>query len=370
MAIEGEDRRLVEYLFRDCQKVALRPLSGGFSGSRVFGALPVDRGGRREVPFVVKIDAHAKIAQARGAVESVENLLGAASPRLAEYVDFESRGAIKYHFASMHKGEVRTLQRVLREADGPRAVRDVFENVIERVLSRLSQGPQLDRLRLFAYYGYRPEYAAGTLARASALAERETEEALRVAGIDFDLPHPRLFYERLSPILANEEPADVACAWIHGDLNLANVLLDSTGNVWLIDYFWTRVGHALQDVAKLENDLKFIATPLPDDAALARAFEWERLLQSHDDLLAPIGDLPAPLAADPGIARAHAAIAALRSFGAQLLREAGLSDRVPAREYRIAQLRYAAHTLSFDECDVRQKRFALASASLLAGVLP
>jgi hypothetical protein len=39
---------------------------------------------------------------------------------------------------------------------------------------------------------------------------------------------------------------------------------------------------------------------------------------------------------------------------------------VPAREYRIAQLRYSAHTLSFVECDERQKRLALASTCLLA----
>jgi hypothetical protein len=48
------------------------------------------------------------------------------------------------------------------------------------------------------------------------------------------------------------------------------------------------------------------------------------------------------------------------------VRVAGLAGPVSPREYRIAQLRYSAHTLSFVECDTRQKRFALASTCLLA----
>ncbi len=370
VALDDEERRLVEYLFRDCRQVALRPLSGGFSGSRVFASESFDRAGKREVPFVVKIDSHARIARERVAVESVENLLGAASPRLSDYVDLESRGAIKYHFASMHGGEVRTLQRRFRDAADAAVVRGLFENVVERVLVRLSQAPQNDRLPLYGYYAYRAEYAASTLQRVSELAERETPGALYVAGIGESLPHPRRFYDALGPLLAREEPQDVACALVHGDLNLANVLLDESGNVWLIDYFWTRVGHALQDAAKLENDLKFILTPLLDDAALVRAVAWERLLLSQDDLLAPLPALPEALAADAAIAKSHAAISILRGFGARLLREAGFGPGVSAREYRIAQLRYSAHTLSFDECDTRQKRFALASTSLLASVLP
>jgi nicotinamidase-related amidase len=363
-----EERRLVEFLFRDCREVTLTPLAGGFSGSRVFRSASVDRRGLDEIPFVVKIDDHRRIARERVAVESVENLLGAVSPRLADYVDLASLGAIKYYFATMHGGEVRTLQKAFRSAAGPGAVRELFDNVIGRVLRRLYQRPTLDRLQLFEYYDYRPEYAERTLSRVSALAAREDGDRLEIAGLPEALPHPRRFYESLLA-RRGEEASEVACAWVHGDLNLANVLLDDSGNAWLIDYFWTRVGHALQDVAKLENDLKFITVPLPDEAALARALAWERLLLGQTDLAAPPPDLPEALAAAPGIAKAHAAIQALRELAASLLADAGVAAPAPAREYRIAQLRYSAHTLSFDECDERRKRFALASTCLLADAL-
>ncbi len=90
------------------------------------------------------------------------------------------------------------------------------------------------------------------------------------------------------------------------------------------------------------------------------------LLVAQNDLLAPTPALPPELAEDVAIARSHAAVARLRELAATLLSGAGVRAPAPAREYRIAQLRYSAHTLGFDECDLRQKRFALASTCLLA----
>ncbi len=145
----------MEHLFRDCREVDLAPLSGGFSGSRVFRSASIDLRGLAEVPFVVKIDSHARIARERVAVESVENLLGAASPRLADYVDLETRGAIKYHFATMHGGEVRTLRQAYRAAARPAEVEALFDAVVKRVLSRLYQRPVLDRIALAEAYGCR-----------------------------------------------------------------------------------------------------------------------------------------------------------------------------------------------------------------------
>jgi nicotinamidase-related amidase len=364
VSLDDEERRLVEYLYRGCRSVRLRPIGGGYSGSRVFGSLPIDRMGRREIPFVTKIDLHDRIARERVAVEGVENLLGANAPRLADYVDLETRGAIKYHFATMHAGEARTLQRAFREADSAAASRTLFDRLIERVLRRLYQSPVLDRLDLFTYYDYRPAYAEVTLAHVAKLGE-EHDDSVVIPGLAEPLPHPRGFYAWLQAYDPPRED-EVAVATVHGDLNLANVLLDDVANIWLIDYYSTRTGHVLDDIAKLENDLKFIMLPLADDRALSRALALDDHLAGQADLLASLGEPPAGLLSDPAAANVHAAVSRLREFAADLLREAGVTGPVSARQYWIAQLRYSAHTLSFVESDERQKRFALASTCRLA----
>jgi nicotinamidase-related amidase len=369
VALADEERRLVGHLFRDCREVRLEPLSGGFSGSRVFRSSSVDRRGMSEVPFVVKIDTHAKIGRERVAVESVERMLGAASPRLVDYIDLESLGAIQYQFATMHGGEVTTLQQAFAEAVTAETARGLVENVVRRVLSRLYQGAFLDRVRLLDEYSYRPEYTERTLEVVASLSRSVAGRGvLEIEGLAGEWPHPALFYSGL-PAAGSTEPEEVPCCMVHGDLNLANVLLDENGNTWLIDYFWTRVGHAWRDVAKLENDLKLILVPLSDDGALARAAAWERILIAHGDLSRTLPPLPAELAADVAVAKAHAAIAILRGLAGRLAIEAGLEPPLAPRPYWIAQLRYSAHSMSFEECSPRQKRHALASTCLLAARL-
>lgn len=364
VALDQEERRLVEHLYRGCRSVQLRPIGGGYSGSRVFGSLPVDRLGRREIPFVTKIDLHQRIARERVAVEGVENLLGANAPRLADYVDLETRGAIKYHFATMQAGEVRTLQRAFRDAESAAAARTLFDRLIERVLHRLYQSPVLDRLDLFTYYDYRPSYAQATLSHVARLAEVRNDSVV-IAGLAEPLPHPRCFYAWLEGNQTRGED-EVAVATVHGDLNLANVLLDDVANIWLIDYFSTRTGHVLDDIAKLENDLKFIMFPLADDTELSQAVALDTHLLAQTDLLAPLGQ-PAPaLLGSPDAAKVYASVARLRELAAEILRECGLTGSVSAQQYWIAQLRYSAHTLTFVESDERQKRFALASTCQLA----
>jgi nicotinamidase-related amidase len=364
VSLEGEERQLVEYLFRDCREVTLAPLGGGFSGSRVFRTASVDQGGRTQIPFVVKIDTHSKVARERVAVESVENMLGAASPRIAEQLDLATLGAIKYQFATMHAGAVRTLKERLACAPDPAAADGLIDRLIERVLQRLYQQPSLERVQLFEHYSYRPEYVAGILEHVDALGEAVGEERLRIPGLAGTFAHPAVFYRRL-PELLREQPVEAPCVMVHGDLNLANVLIDDSGNTWLIDYFWTRTAHALMDIAKLENDIKFLMLPLADDAALGRALDYECSLLDLPTLpAAPV--LAEPLAGDLELAKAHAAIARLRALAAALGAATGDPGALALWPYWIAQLRYSAHTLSFDECHERQKRLALASTCLLA----
>ncbi len=347
--VEAEDASLVRHLFRNCRSVKLKSLSGGFSGARVFRTESVDQEGRREVPFVVKMDTLEKIAKERAAVERVENILGSSAPAMSDFADLATRGAIKYFYASMHHSPVETLQSRVRKASTPAEVEALFDQLWDDILVRLSQSPVRDRLQLFQHYQFKPEYAKHTLDRAEALG--------RAA---MGLPDPRRFYDRI-PDLLKRDPQDAPVAWVHGDLNFANVLLDDAGNTWLIDYFHTGAAHALKDCAKLENDLKFILLPVADEAALPKMREWESILLSQPSLEAPLPPLPPHLAAVPALPKIHAGVARIRRWARELC--AGVTAIEP---YWIALLRYSAHTMGFDEPDALQKKHAMIATALTA----
>ena len=61
---------------------------------------------------------------------------------------------------------------------------------------------------------------------------------------------------------------------MHGDLNGANILVDSEEVVWVIDFATLEQGHSLKDLAKLESIILFEYTALRDAyASIDKAIE-------------------------------------------------------------------------------------------------
>jgi hypothetical protein len=149
-------------------------------------------------------------------------------------------------------------------------------------------------------------------------------------------------------------------AYVHGDLNAANILVDAHHNVWVIDFFQAGPGHVLKDLAKFENDLLYLLTPIEDASQLLEALAITRALRSVTDLQAKLPDRPDQVRS-PQFVRAWDVLRVLRRIGGQLCHE----DRHPL-QLQVALLRYAVHTLSFPEASPLQKQSALAAACSLA----
>jgi protein-tyrosine phosphatase len=126
----------------------------------------------------------------------------------------------------------------------------------------------------------------------------------------------------------------------------------------LIDFFHTRRAHVLMDLVKLENDLFYIFTPIRDESELREAFKLTDALMQVEDLWAPLPEQC--LSSLPQMQRAWATLRMLRSYYPKLIH----SDRAPFQLY-VAMLRYAGHTLSFDEPTPLQLKWALYTAGRL-----
>ncbi|HKA98418.1 MAG TPA: hypothetical protein VKD66_19310, partial [Streptosporangiaceae bacterium] len=145
-----------------------------------------------------------------------------------------------------------------------------------------------------------------------------------------------------------------------GDLNAANILVDAHHNVWVIDFFHAGPGHVLKDLAKFENDLLYLLTPINDTSQLLEALAITRALRSVADLQADLPDRPDEVRS-PQFVRAWNVLQVLRGIGGELCHE----DSHPL-QLQVALLRYAVHTLSFPEPSPLQKQSALAAACSLA----
>jgi len=332
------DRDILGFLFRDSAEVTLTALSGGFSGSRVFRATSRDALGHVQAPSVVKLGARAAIATERTNFERVEEILGNTAPAVRSFVDLGDRAGIKFAFAAMGQGRVRTLKSLFDAGAPQEEIDHVLTEAFDRVLAPFWQAAQLERLPLVPHYRFSPEWAGR---KDSPLCD---------------------FYERWLPEYREDESEFHFVSYVHGDLNGANLLLDANDNVWMIDFFHTTRGHVLKDLAKLENDLLYLWTPVRDEEDLAEALAITDALASVTDLGAALPE-KAPVSR-PAFVRAWHVLRLLRGYAARFVRH----DRDP-RQMRLALLRYSAHTLGFDEASDLQKRWALAASERHAASL-
>jgi protein-tyrosine phosphatase/nicotinamidase-related amidase len=353
--LQDGDRSIVAHLFADSTAVDLDPLHGGFSEATVWRAVSRDALGQQHAPAVVKLGPNRAIAQERVAFEQVEDVLGNNAPRVRGFVDLGNRAGLKYSYAAMGHGGVRTLQSMFAAHVPTRQLASLVRTAFDEVLGPLYAAARYERLPLFSHYEFSADKAPHVRAAVAALVPDVTRTMIEFPG-GLELPNVSGFYEEFltSTPLPTQDYHYVS--YVHGDLNAANILVDAHDNVWVIDFFEAGRGHVLKDVAKFENDLLYLLTPIDDDAQLREALSITQALGEVADLGASLADLPDGVRS-PHLVRAWEILRVLRTTITEVCHD----DRNPL-QYQVAGLRYAVHTLSFPEPSPLQKQSALFAA--------
>lgn len=145
--------------------------------------------------------------------------------------------------------------------------------------------------------------------------------------------------------------------FVHGDLNLRNILLDEKRNIWLIDFSEAHRGHILKDLAKLESSIKFEATELRSQEELLRMLQFERAILTPDRFQ-ELPELPQP--PEEGLRKAYYTIRMLREYADRLTL---LEEDI--RQYYLALLYYTMQILRYGSTGRLTKLYALLSAALI-----
>ncbi len=363
ITIDGEaqvsdtDRNLIRYLFRDCRQVRLWTLDGGFSGNLVLGSQSVDLHGHRQVSHVVKIGPQSPIGQERAAFEQVEGVLGNNAPRIAEFADSGGRGALKYRYAAMGGGFSSTFQKIYCTGLSRKKTERYLTMVFSEQLGRFYSAATREQSNLLEYYGFKPDMAPRVRGLVKNVLGQATEAPTLRLPTDHETPNIYLFYKQELAEIIPLAGGSSYFSYIHGDLNGANIIIDAHDNVWLIDFFHTHRGHILKDLIKLENDLLYIFTPVNNALDLEQALRLTDCLLQVEDLGRPLPNVETTGLTHPEMRPAYDTICFIRSFYPELVQE----DRDPL-QLLIGQLRYAVHTLSFEESNEWQKLWALYTA--------
>ena len=360
-ALSEAQARIVELLCMHWTRAHLRPLAGGFSGSTLFLAEGW-KGSARTEPLVVKIDDFTQMRRELEGYYQVKDFFGKHVPTFGYPVAEADSIGVGMELAAM-EGRPRTLQDDFEEAEA--------EEDLSRFLRRLEKSLTLLSQKLYAN-------TKGTAwvvpYRTFGLhVEQEHIWFLENAGFvlsyldDVASAHPRVKPEQIQKLLrlvaSNEDGIESEICLAHGDLNFANVIGDDGDNIWFID--WTHTGQAPieLDFAKLENDAKFVMSKEFDVDDLDRLRRLEEYLLTHR-IPANTSRLPEDLKFVKWDLRFRRILEAARTIRETCFALKATEDWLV---YRVALLKYALHTLSFDrrrdrgECDLPQLMHALYS---------
>ncbi len=206
---------------------------------------------------------------------------------------------------------------------------------------------------------YRGEVVERLVGRVWKTRDETLNHAARTLEPDFDLrantipwnssklPNPLTGYE---PLL--DRHVNGSLSKIHGDLHLGNILAGPNDSTWLIDFAHTRDGHTLFDWATLEVSL------LGDAVMPAAGESWQAARTILDHLAALHAHTPVE-PADPSIASAMSAVAALREIVQECLTTEG-----DWSEYFIALSLCALRAVTFETMSLGGRRLMFLLSAL------
>jgi protein-tyrosine phosphatase/nicotinamidase-related amidase len=350
---EETTKAVLKYLFRSSKKVDLKSLTGGYSGNIVMKTDSVDMQGREEVGHVVKIGDPEEIGRERIAFEKIEPILGNAAPRIDDFIDYKDLSGIKFRYASMGKGDSKTLKELMDGGASIDEIERILRIVFEDQLGKLYKTASFEKVNLFDYYNYDPSRANRLKQRIEELWDMNLEsDMISYKGLSF--PNPYHFYKNDLEGIMNKANRSSFFSSIHGDLNSSNIIVDSQSNVWIIDFFHTHHGHVIRDLLKLENDLLYILNDINSIEDVVEATKISKVIFSIKDLRKPLPEVDSLGLKSDHLKKTYEVLRILRSFYPDLIKH----DRNPLHAV-IGQQRYSLHTLQFFEANKYQKLWAL-----------
>jgi hypothetical protein len=363
--LQDEQRRIVELLCMHWDEARLRSLAGGFSGSQLFIATG-QKGRATTEPLVLKIDSYLQMRRELNGYYRVKDFLGKHVPTFGFPVSLGSQLGVAMELAAM-EGSPETMQDSFEAAESE-AQLDRFYARLDKTLGLLAEKLYRNTQSVAAFAPYRQlglhtRDQQGWLEENAALIGGYLEE---LGASDYAIDAEQL-RRVLQVISKNEDTVDAEVCLVHGDLNLANVICDEGDNVWFIDWTHCGVTPVELDFAKIENDIKFVMSKEFELEDLPRLRRFEEMLLNHP-IPPDVTELPDDLKFAKWDLRYRKILGAVRRIRAVCFSLTRSEDWLV---YRIALLRYALHTLSFDErrgrgeCSVTQLALALHSTEAL-----
>lgn len=257
---------LTRQLYTDSAKVIVHALHGGYS-AQTFNVVSFDSEGRKMRPTVLKV-AHKNLIS-----REAERCRNYALPYIfnnsavvlgSEYIG--NTGALRYNFVGIggESSSLKWLTHYYHDWDFDK-LEPLFDKIFMQILKPWYGQPVLKKIMLYKDHDPTSTFFAHIYDTVADL--------LGISADDKMINMPEFIEPVLNPywFLKHEykERGNLTMEYYsgvcHGDLNMQNILLDDTMNVYLIDFSETRPRSVISDFARLEAIFLVDNAPVEDE---------------------------------------------------------------------------------------------------------
>ncbi len=252
---------IIREIYTDAGKVILNQLHGGFS-AKTFQVAAFDKDGRRMLPTVLKMGKVAIVErEEKNYRDHVEKFILNNSTTIMGAHYSGEWGGVRYNFVGINGPEthLKWLTHIYQERS-TEALIPLFDRIFKTVLKPWYGQPRLENLRLWESHSPLFPFFPNLV--------KDAERVLGISPEEKLLDCPYLGRSVLNPywFLKHEWPKymNESRLWYssicHGDLNMQNILLDETDNIYIIDFSETHPRNVVSDFARLEPIFKIEMT--------------------------------------------------------------------------------------------------------------
>lgn len=250
------EKLLLQHVYEGYKEVLVeKEFGGGYSGTRVLLTLPIKTDGRRVARKVTKLGSADELREEH---DNYKKYAGPDLPfciaQVGEYYPYAGQAALVYTFVGGGAlGQAVTLEEYYRTHTS-QEINQVLTDLLDKHLGSIWYG-QTQPLNCF----FKVEYGRH-------IVEHELErivleifspqmsvdgKSIQLSGAPETFPNPLLEYRRVL-----DQTLEGRKSYVHGDLNLRNVLVDESGVGRLIDFAKVTERHNLYDFIKLETHIR------------------------------------------------------------------------------------------------------------------
>ena len=360
-AVANELEDLLCRLFSDARNILIRPLTAGYSGMGVLSVRPIYKDGGAQAVVVKFGDIQKTDAEYTKFQKYAEPYIGGGRntrPRTIRHTS--SLGGIVYSLLGTTNDPLKSFAEFYYQASIEQ-IKVTIQELFTKTCGAWYDNPGIQQvLDLHQSYARSLDFDWKEL-------NRSLTESLRSVQGKEKLTFNALNSSRkfINPISATEgKPAfftTYTCI-THGDFNQNNILVDSSGHGWLIDFQETEPGHIFRDAITLDTEIR-CQLLRANDATLIERLEMEEKLCSatHFSQLKQFSSQFQTQ--NTALNKTFELIIFLRTLAYSLVPH---NQDDSMSEYYHSLLYSALNTSRFRTLSIAQREHALLSASLLA----